>query len=74
MCMKQPYFMLFLLIPGLFSPRNNIDVYLQSLIKELIELWDTSIQTYDAKKRKFQLHAALLWTISDFSGYAMLSG
>ncbi|XP_027156590.1 uncharacterized protein LOC113757637 [Coffea eugenioides] len=75
MCMKQPYFMLSLLIPGPFSPGNNIDVYLQPLVKELTELWDFGIQTYDAsQKENFQLHVALLWTISDFPGYAMLSG
>nr|XP_027071970.1 uncharacterized protein LOC113696785 [Coffea arabica] len=75
MCMKQPYFMLSLLIPGPSSPGNNIDVYLQSLVKDLTELWDFGIQTYDAsQKENFQLHVALLWTISDFPGYAMLSG
>nr|XP_027120595.1 uncharacterized protein LOC113737586 [Coffea arabica] len=75
MCMKQPYFMLSLLIPGPSSPGNNIDVYLQPLVKELTKLWDFGIQTYDAsQKEKFQLHASLLWTISDFPGYAMLSG
>nr|XP_027122350.1 uncharacterized protein LOC113739326 [Coffea arabica] len=74
MCMKQPYFMLSLLIPGPSSPGNNIDVYLQPLVKELTELWDFGIQTYDAsQKENFQLHAALLWTISDVPGYAMLS-
>ncbi|XP_071906106.1 uncharacterized protein [Coffea arabica] len=75
MCMKQSYFMLSLLIPGLSSPGNNIDVYLQPLVKELTELWDFGIQTYDAsQKENFQLYTALLWTISDFPGYAMLSG
>ncbi|XP_071918866.1 uncharacterized protein [Coffea arabica] len=75
MCMKQPYFMLSLLIPGPSSPGNNIDVYLQPLVKELTELWDFGIQIYDAsQKENFHLHAALLWTISDFPGYAMLSG
>ncbi|XP_027103065.1 uncharacterized protein [Coffea arabica] len=75
MCMKQAYFMLSLLIPGPSSPGNNIDVYLQPLVKELTELWDFGIQTYDAsQKENFQLHAALLWTISDFPGYTMLSG
>ena len=52
MCMKYiSYFMLSLLIPGPYSPRNNIDIYLQSLIKELIELWDIGVQTYDASKK-----------------------
>nr|XP_027120117.1 uncharacterized protein LOC113737066 [Coffea arabica] len=74
-CRNQPYFMLSLLIPGPSSPGNNIDVYLQPLVKELTELWDFGIQTYDAsQKENLQLHAALLWTISDFPGYTMLSG
>nr|XP_027096067.1 uncharacterized protein LOC113715963 [Coffea arabica] len=75
MCMKQPYFMLSLLIPGPYAPGNNIDVYLQPLIAELKELWDIGVTTYDASsKENFQMHAALLWTISDFPGYANLSG
>ena len=37
MCMKQPYFMLSLLIPGPYAPGNNIDIYLQPLIAELKE-------------------------------------
>ncbi|XP_016199365.1 uncharacterized protein LOC107640353 [Arachis ipaensis] len=75
MCMKQEYFMLSLLIPGPKSPGNDIDVYLQPLIEELKELWELGIETYDAARNKtFQMHAALLWTISDFPAYAMLSG
>ncbi|XP_027172109.1 uncharacterized protein LOC113771742 [Coffea eugenioides] len=57
------------------APGNDIDVYLQPLIKELKELWEMGINTYDAScKQNFQLRAALLWTISDFPGYAVLSG
>ncbi|XP_077232128.1 uncharacterized protein LOC143891598 [Tasmannia lanceolata] len=75
MCMKQPYIMLSLLIPGLSSPGNDIDVYLQPLIEELKELWVSGLQTYDASRQEtFQMHASLLWTISDFPAYANLSG
>jgi len=75
MCMKAEYFMLSLLIPGRKSPGNDIDVYLQPLIEELKVLWDLGVETYDASINKtFQMRAALLWTISDFPGYAMLSG
>ncbi|XP_074297508.1 uncharacterized protein LOC141628241 [Silene latifolia] len=75
MCLKAPSLILSTLIPGPSSPGNKIDVYLQHLIEELIELWDEGIETYDASKDEtFTLHAGLLWTISDFPGYGMLSG
>ncbi|XP_077249194.1 uncharacterized protein LOC143888641 [Tasmannia lanceolata] len=75
MCMKQPYMMMSLLIPGPHSPGNAIDVYLQPLIEELKELWVHGVDTYDhSRKESFRMRAALLWTISDFPAYAMLSG
>ncbi|XP_021728377.1 uncharacterized protein LOC110695456 [Chenopodium quinoa] len=75
MCMKQPYTILSLLIPGKSGPGNNIDVYLQPLIEELKELWETRAQTYDASRNEyFQMRASLLWTINDFPAYANLCG
>lgn len=75
MCMKQPFFMLSLLIPGPNAPGNNLDVYLKPLIDELIELWEFGFYTYDASKEQtFRMHATLLWTINDFPAYANLSG
>ncbi|XP_019255072.1 PREDICTED: uncharacterized protein LOC109233652 [Nicotiana attenuata] len=75
MCMKPEYCMLSLLIPGPRSPGNDIDVYLQPLIEELNVLWESGVETYDASRdQTFQMRAALLWTISDFPAYAMLSG
>ncbi|XP_070009948.1 uncharacterized protein [Nicotiana sylvestris] len=75
MCMKPEYCMLSLLIRGPRSPGNDIDVYLQPLIEELNVLWESRIETYDASRdQTFQMRAALLWTISDFPAYAMLSG
>ncbi|GAA0163739.1 hypothetical protein LIER_19533 [Lithospermum erythrorhizon] len=48
---------------------------MQPLIEELKELWVDSIMTYDASvNQMFSLHKTLLWTISDFPAYAMLSG
>ncbi|XP_019261555.1 PREDICTED: uncharacterized protein LOC109239441 [Nicotiana attenuata] len=74
-CMKPKYIMLSMIIPGPLSPENDIDVYLQPLIEELKELWETGIETYDAEtKQTFQMRAALLWTVSDFLALAMLSG
>ncbi|XP_024630394.2 uncharacterized protein [Medicago truncatula] len=75
MCMKQPNFILSLLIPGPKGPGNNIDVYMQPLIEELKELWEIGVRTFDACKREsFQMRAAIMWTINDFPAYANLSG
>ncbi|XP_052619588.1 uncharacterized protein LOC111897976 [Lactuca sativa] len=73
--MKQPNFILSLIIPGPRAPGNKIDMYMQPLIKELKELWDVGVETFDAStKQNFQLKASVLSTISDFPGYANLSG
>ncbi|GLT69206.1 hypothetical protein SLA2020_413750 [Shorea laevis] len=75
MCMKQPYFMLSLIIPGPNSPGQNIDVYLAPLVSELKELWEVGVQTFDiTSERKFTMRSALMWTINDFPAYGDLSG
>ncbi|XP_071740336.1 uncharacterized protein [Rutidosis leptorrhynchoides] len=75
LCTKKPFLFLSLLIPGPSAPGNNIDVYMQPLVDELKELWDTGVNTYDAStKSYFTLRASLLWTVSDFPAYANLSG
>nr|XP_025886735.1 uncharacterized protein LOC112941461 [Solanum lycopersicum] len=74
-CMKSENIMLSVIIPGPSSLGNDIDVYLQPLIAELKELWDVGVETYDAvTNQTFLMHAALLWTISDFPALGMLSG
>ncbi|XP_071739834.1 uncharacterized protein [Rutidosis leptorrhynchoides] len=75
MCMKKPYFMLTLLIPGPSAPGNNIDVYLEPLVDELKLLWDHRVETYDSSTNSnFQMRAGMVWTISDFSAFTNLSG
>ncbi|XP_051150184.1 uncharacterized protein LOC127264725 [Andrographis paniculata] len=75
LCMKQPSFFFSTIIDGPKGLGDRIDVFLQPLVAELNELWDIGVRTFDAVSEEyFQMHAALLWTISDFSGYAMLSG
>ena len=60
-CMKNPYMILSLLIPGRKAPGNKIDVYLRPLVDDLKELWNEGIKTYDAStQHSFKLHAALL--------------
>ncbi|KAH7839003.1 hypothetical protein Vadar_033603 [Vaccinium darrowii] len=75
MCMKQPFFILSVLIDGPKGLGDKIDVYLQPLIEELLELWNEGVPTFDASTNQmFQLHVALLWTINDFPAFANLSG
>ncbi|XP_056698165.1 uncharacterized protein [Spinacia oleracea] len=75
MCMKRPFMFLSLLVPGPKNPKGNLDVYMQPLIEELKQLWEVGAMTYDiSSKQNFNLRAALLWTISDFPAYGMLSG
>ena len=48
---------------------------MQPLIEELKQLWDAGATTYDiSKKQNFNMRATILWTISDFPAYSMLSG
>ncbi|KAH7867022.1 hypothetical protein Vadar_027947 [Vaccinium darrowii] len=74
-CMKVPYSMLSLLIPGPRALRRDIDVYLRPLIDELNELRENGAVTYDALTQEtFQMHAAIMWTINEFPAYGNLSG
>ncbi|XP_021773298.1 uncharacterized protein LOC110737240 [Chenopodium quinoa] len=62
-------------VPGPKNPKGILDVYMQQLIQELKQLWEVGASTYDiSKKQNFNLRAAILWTISDFPAYGMLSG
>ena len=75
MCMRREYIFLALIIPGPKSPGRSLDVYLRPLIDELKLLWNEGVNTFDAwKKQNFIMKAVLLWTISDFPAYGMLSG
>ncbi|XP_076932154.1 uncharacterized protein LOC143597558 [Bidens hawaiensis] len=75
MCMKDSFVKLCLVIPGRKSPNQNLDVFLRPLIDELKELYEEGLEVYDAyRKENFTMKAILLWTVSDFPAYAMLSG
>ncbi|XP_059292742.1 uncharacterized protein LOC132046198 [Lycium ferocissimum] len=75
LCMKQPNFILSMIIRGPRTAGNNIDVYLQPLIKELNELWSEGVDTFDSSKDEmFRMRAALMWTVSNFPGLDILSG
>nr|GEZ64751.1 hypothetical protein [Tanacetum cinerariifolium] len=57
------------------QPGNDIDVYLRPLIDDMIDLWETGVEIYDAyKKERFQLFAMIYCTINDFPAYGFLKG
>ena len=75
LCMKRKYIMLSMLISGPKQPGNDIDVYLQPLIKELKELWEEGVDVfYSFKKEVFKMRAMIFCTINDFPTYGNLSG
>ncbi|XP_047326651.1 uncharacterized protein LOC124930343 [Impatiens glandulifera] len=75
MCMKTPYMFISLIVPGPKCPQKNIDIYLQPLVADLKILWSQGVSTYDVSRGDtFNMGAIVLWTISDFPAYGMLSG
>ena len=71
---EKPHFIMPLLIPDPMALSNDIDVYLELLIDELMILWQDGVKTYDAStKSNFKMHIAVLWIINDFHTYANLS-
>ncbi|KAF0929872.1 hypothetical protein E2562_026086 [Oryza meyeriana var. granulata] len=44
LCIKRKYMMIPLIIQGPRQSGNNIDVYLKSLVEDLVELWTNGIQ------------------------------
>ncbi|XP_056691688.1 uncharacterized protein [Spinacia oleracea] len=53
---------------------NEIYIYLQPLIKDLKDLWEHGLETYDvSSNQRFDMRVAVMTTVSDFPAYAMLS-
>ncbi|KAL0278053.1 UNVERIFIED_CONTAM: hypothetical protein Sradi_7300300, partial [Sesamum radiatum] len=75
MCMSFEYIFLTMVIPGPSNPKRLIDVYLELLIKELLQLWHVGVRTYDhATDRDFMMRAALMWIVNDLPAYGMTYG
>ena len=75
---KKFFISLCILISGKKSPSaSNIDVFIRPLLKELQELWH-GVHALDFSQpqgnRGFTLRAVLMWTISDFPAYGLISG
>ena len=74
LCMKRKYVMLSMLISGPKQPGNDIDIYLDPLIEDLKQMWETGIDVYDAyREERLNLRTLLFGTISDFPAYGNLS-
>ncbi|KAL0421309.1 UNVERIFIED_CONTAM: hypothetical protein Slati_3153800 [Sesamum latifolium] len=75
MCMSHEYIFLTMVIPDPSNPKHLIDVYLEPLIKELLQLWHVGVRTYDhATNNAFIMQTALMWTVNDLPAYGMASG
>jgi hypothetical protein len=72
-CMREPNFMMALLIPGPTCPGKDFDVFLEPLIEYLLDLWKF-VRTIDARTGKtFNLRAAVLWCIHDYPNLSTIS-
>ncbi|KAL2251283.1 UNVERIFIED_CONTAM: hypothetical protein Sindi_2250600 [Sesamum indicum] len=64
-----------MVIPGPSNPKRLIDVYLELLIKELLQLWHVGVWTYDnVADNVFIMWAASMWTVNDLPAYVVVSG
>ena len=64
-----------LLIPSPHSHEKKIDIFMRPVIDELKQLWDEGVETYDCYSgKRFQMHVAVLQTISDFLTHDYLFG
>ena len=75
MCMKEHNIFLTLVIRVPQHPDRSTDVYLRPAIDKLKFLWFDGTHTFDvSKKQNFIMKAVLMWTISNFFAYGMISG
>jgi len=75
---KKFFISLCILISRKHSPTStSLDVFIRPLLKELQELW-RGVRALDCSQlegsRSFTLRALLMWTISDFPTYGLISG
>lgn len=74
-CMKQPNFIISLLIPGRYAPGSDMDVFMEPLVDDMYDMFVHGVRTFDASKGEyFQLRAAILCTISDYPGLGYVAG
>ena len=73
--MKQSYIQMPLLIQGPRQPRNDINVFLEPVIDELVEMFEKDVDDVwdEYKKEHAMIKAVLIATISDLPGRGCLS-
>ena len=64
-----------MLIQGPKQPANDINMYLQLLIDELVTLWaEPRVNTWDVVAEEyFPMRAALITTVQDYLGYGYIA-
>jgi hypothetical protein len=74
--MKQSYIQMPLLIQGPRQPGNDINVFLEPVIDELVEIWKIGVKDVwdEYKKEHVMIKAVLIATITDLLGRGCLSG
>jgi hypothetical protein len=76
LCLKRKFIMMPVLIEGPKEPGNDIDVFLQPLMDDLLLLWkEEGVHVWDEyKQESFNLRALLFVCINDWPALAKLSG
>ncbi|KAK4392705.1 hypothetical protein Sango_2048300 [Sesamum angolense] len=74
MCMSSEYMFLTMVIPSSSNPKRLINVYLEPLIKKLLQLWHVGVRTHDnATNKAFIVWVVLMLTVNDLPTYGMAS-
>jgi hypothetical protein len=71
-CFQSRYIFLSLIIPG--HPKNNMGVFMEPLIDELIDAWVQGVWTYDrATKCNFKMYVWYHYSLHDFLAYGVFA-
>src|SRR5438105_8758675 len=69
LCMKQKYLILSILIQDPKEPENDIDVFLELLLKDMAKLWNNrELVLHEFKQECFMLRAMIFVAITDYLG------
>jgi len=63
-CQKRRYLLLTMLISGPTQPENDINVFLEPLMKDMKNLWEEGVEMMDASVQKFILKSIIFVTIT----------